>query len=74
MVARYWPIWRAISKQFFTAMLSLITLPSTAVADLTANIGTLATDLWPVIVLAISIPLAFYVIGRVIGMFRTRAK
>jgi hypothetical protein len=53
-------------------MLSLITLPTDAVATLTANIGTLVTDLWPVIALAIGIPLAFYVVGRLISMFRTR--
>lgn len=55
-------------------MLSLITLPTDAVTTLTANIGTLATDLWPVIGLAIGLPLAFWAISRVIGLFRFRTK
>lgn len=53
-------------------MLTFLTLPTDAVTQLTANIGTLTTDLWPVIALAIGIPLAFYVIGRLIRLFRTR--
>ena len=55
-------------------MLSLITLPTDAVTQLTANIGTLATDLWPIIALAIGLPLAFWAISRIIGLFRVRAK
>lgn len=47
----------------------MITLPETAVTDLTAQIGTIFTDLWLVIALVIGLPLAFYVIKKVIGMF-----
>lgn len=50
----------------------MITLPDTAVADLTANISTLTSDLWVVIALVIGIPLAFYVIKKVIGLFPKR--
>jgi len=49
-------------------MLSIITLPETAAADLLADAGTLFTDLWVVLALAIGIPLAFYVIRRVIAL------
>lgn len=47
-------------------MLSILTVGSTT--DLTASVGELATDLWPVIAIAIGIPLAFYVIKRLIGL------
>lgn len=47
----------------------MITLPETAVADLTAQIGTIFTDLWVVIALVIGLPLAFYFIKKIIGMF-----
>jgi hypothetical protein len=49
-------------------MLSIITLPGGAQTDLLANIGVLFTDLWIVIALAVGIPLAFYVIRKVIGL------
>lgn len=49
-------------------MLSIITLPVGADADLLANAGTLFTDLWVLIAIAIGIPLAFYVIRRVIAL------
>jgi hypothetical protein len=49
-------------------MFSFITLPVDAVTDITASIGTMVTDLWLVIALAIGLPLAFYVIKRVIGL------
>ena len=47
-----------------------ITLPNTAVADLTGYTGGLFTDLWLVIALVIGIPLAFYVIRKVISLVR----
>lgn len=50
----------------------MITLPETAVTDLTAMIGTMTTDLWVVIALIIGLPLAFYVIKKVIGLFPKR--
>lgn len=50
----------------------MITLPETAVTDVTANISTLTSDLWVVIALVIGIPLAFYVIKKVIGLFPKR--
>jgi len=52
----------------------MITLPETAVTDLTAQIGTIFTDLWLVIALVIGLPLAFYVIKKVISMFSSVKK
>ena len=49
-----------------------ITLPSTALADVTGYAGALFTDLWVVIALAIGLPLAFYIIRKVIGLVRAR--
>jgi len=49
-------------------MLSIITLGETAATDLLANAGELFTDLWVLIAIAIGIPLAFYVIRRVISL------
>lgn len=50
----------------------MITLPVDAVTDLTAQVSTLVTDLWVVIALIIGIPLAFYIIKKVIGLFPKR--
>ena len=49
-----------------------VDVPLTAVADLTGYAGTLFTDLWVVIALAVGIPLAFYVIRKVIGLMPKR--
>jgi hypothetical protein len=49
-------------------MLSIITLPTGAETDLFASVGTLTTDLWVIIALAIGVPLAFYVIKQVIAL------
>jgi len=53
---------------------SIITLPEGAVATLTAYIGDMFTDLWVLIALAIGIPLAFYVIGKVVSLVRGRTR
>lgn len=50
----------------------LIDLPATAVADVSGYATSIFTDLWVVIALVIGIPLAFYVIRKVIGLFRSR--
>ena len=49
-------------------MFSFITIPSGAQTDLLASAGTLVTDLWLIIALAIGVPLAFYIIRQVIGL------
>jgi len=49
-------------------MLTVITLPGNAVTDITAYIGSVVTDTWVLIALAVGLPLGFYVIRRVIGL------
>ncbi len=49
-------------------MLTYITLPTSAPTDVFAAVGTLTTDLWVIIAVAIGVPLAFYVIRQVIGL------
>jgi hypothetical protein len=56
-------------------MLTIITLPGGALDDVFASIGTLTTDLWVLIAVAIGVPLAFYVIRQVIGLLpKARAR
>lgn len=52
----------------------IITLGATAVADVVEFAGQMFTDLWGLIALAIGIPLAFYVIGRVISLVKGRSR
>lgn len=47
----------------------MITLPENAVSDLTAQVGTIFSDLWVVIALVVGIPLAFYLIKKTLGLF-----
>ena len=49
-------------------MFSIITLGVGSSTDLLASAGTLVTDLWLIIALAIGVPLAFYIIRQVIGL------
>lgn len=49
-------------------MLTILTVPETVADDLLASAGTLFTDLWTVIALAVGIPLAFYIIKKVIAL------
>jgi len=53
---------------------TMITLPVDAVDTLLAHVGVLFTDLWVLIALAIGIPLAFYIIGKVISLVRGRTR
>ena len=55
-------------------MLTIITLPTASSTELLASAGTLFTDLWPIVALAIGIPLAFYIIQRVIGLVGARSR
>ena len=47
---------------------SIISLPSTAVADLTGNASQILSDVWVLVALAIGIPLGFYLIRKVIAL------
>jgi len=49
-------------------MMTYITIPSSTPSDLLAYAGSLFTDLWLVIAVAIGVPLAFYVIRQIIGL------
>jgi len=55
-------------------MLSFITVPETALADIMEATGTLFTDAWVLIAIAIGIPVAFYVIRRVVAIVRGGAR
>ena len=50
----------------------MITLPVDFLTTMTGYIGTVFTDLSTLIALAIGLPLAFWVIRRVIGLIRAR--
>lgn len=52
----------------------LFELPVTALADITAYIGDVITDGWVIIALVIGIPLAFYVVNKVISLATKRAR
>ncbi len=49
-------------------MLAIITLPANASTAMLADAGVLFTDLFPIIALAVGVPLAFYVIKQVISL------
>jgi len=55
-------------------MFSILTIPATGTADLLAYTGELFSDTWQLVALAIGIPLAFYIIRGVIGLFRSRTR
>jgi hypothetical protein len=57
-----------LASQTF-AVGTYITIPETAVADLTGYAGELFTDLWVIVALVIGIPLAFYIISKVVKLF-----
>lgn len=57
-----------------TKMDPIITIASGTEAQLLAYAGQLFTDLTPLIVLAIGLPVGFWVINKAIGMVRGRAK
>lgn len=50
----------------------MFTLPQNAAADLLGYIGSVVTDGWVIISIAIGIPLAFYVVRRLIGLINAR--
>jgi hypothetical protein len=50
---------------------SIITTTSGATAQIMAYSTSLFSDLWIIVALVIGIPLAFYVIRKVIGLVRT---
>jgi len=51
-------------------MLSIITIPVDFATSMVAYVGTLFTDLTPVIVILVGLPLGFWAVGKVIGLIR----
>jgi len=47
----------------------MITIPASASADLLASVSALIGDTWVLVALAIAIPLFFYVVKRLMGLF-----
>jgi hypothetical protein len=47
----------------------MITLPETAVADITANAGGIFSDFWVLITILIGLILGFWIIGAIVGSF-----
>ncbi len=54
--------------------MSFITLPATSTTELLSYVSGLFTDLWPIIALAIGVPLAFYIIGKVISVVKSKVR
>ena len=52
----------------------IITIATGSEALLLGYAGQLFTDFWPLIALAIGVPLAFYIISRAIGLVRARTR
>jgi len=55
-------------------MLPIISVSSTMASDLLAYAGQLFSDLNPLIVLAIGLPVGFWVISRAIGLVTGRTR
>lgn len=53
---------------------SIITLPTGTVTDLLAYAGALFTDLSPIFLLVIGIPLGFWLIAKIIGLVRSNTR
>lgn len=55
-----------------TDTFSFVSLPETALADISQYVPTAFTSLWVVIAVVIGLPVAFWVIRKVIGLFHFR--
>ena len=53
-------------------MLTLLTIGTSTIAGMTAYVGQLFDDLGLIVVLVIGLPLAFWVIRRIVGLVRLR--
>lgn len=49
-------------------MLSILTIPTASTTDMLAATGVLFSDLWLITAFAAGVPLAFYIIRRVIAL------
>ena len=50
----------------------MITLPLTFTDSLVATVETVATDVMPLIILGVGLPLGFYIVRKVMGVLRAR--
>jgi len=55
-----------------TDTFSFVSLPDTALADISQYVPTAFTSLWVIIAVVIGLPVAFWVIRKVIGLFHFR--
>ncbi len=49
-------------------------IPVNGLSDITGYLTTLVTDIWPLIALVIGIPLAFFIINKVISTVRKHTR
>ena len=52
----------------------MFTIPVDGLADITSYLTALVSDLWPLIALVIGVPLAFYIINKVISTVKRHTK
>ena len=52
----------------------MFTLPASALADITGYIDDVLTDGWVIIALVIGLPVAFYVVNKIISLATKRAR
>jgi len=52
----------------------MFTIPVDGLTDITGYLTTLVSDLWPLIALVIGIPLAFYIINKVISTVKRHTR
>ena len=52
----------------FASGTPIVSLPTTALADLTGNASQIMSDVWVLVALAIGIPLGFYIIRKVVAL------
>lgn len=52
----------------------MFTIPADGLSDITGYLTTLVTDIWPLIALVIGIPLAFFIINKVISTVKRHTK
>jgi hypothetical protein len=50
----------------------MITLPASTTEDVFTNAGYIFTDFWPLILLAVGLPLGFYLVKKLIGLLPKR--
>jgi len=51
-------------------MFSILTIPDTFVTSTLAYVGGLATDLYPILAVVVGLPLGFWVLRKLISLFR----